>query len=250
MLAKILILPALILMATATSAAEQVHFKAGDDLTVYADLYLAPTGKSAPLVLLFHQAGSNARGEYGPIIPRLTELGLNVLAVDARSGGPRFGSDNRTVKGLGGHSTPYCAAYPDMEAALAYAIREGYTGPRFAWGSSYSAALVLRLGSEHKDELSGILSFSPAAGAAMGACSANNYLGGIAVPTLALSPKSEMRGRKKQFATLHAAGHQTFVAEHGVHGSSMLVEARTKADTSATWDTVIGFLKLYGAEFQ
>lgn len=257
MLRIITILPALVLwaliagpvLAKDTEQGQQISFAADDGVTVYADLYRADEGKSAPLVMLFHQAGSNAQGEYGTIIPRLTALGLNVLAVDQRSGGSYFGASNRTVDALG-HSTKYCAAYPDMEAALQYAIDNDFTGPRFAWGSSYSAALALKLGGEHKDDLTAVLSFSPGSGGAMGACNANNYLDSVAVPVLALSPRSEMRGRKKQFATLKARGFQTFVAENGVHGSSMLVEARTKSDTSITWDTVIGFLKLHGGEFQ
>ncbi|PHS29180.1 MAG: hypothetical protein COA85_01435 [Robiginitomaculum sp.] len=235
--------------ANTTVKGEKIHFKAADGVTVYADEYLAKVGKSAPLVILFHQAGSNARGEYGTIIPRLTALGLSVLAVDQRSGGSYFGAQNRTVEALG-HSTKYCAAYPDMEAALAFAIKDGFTGPRFAWGSSYSAALVLKLGGDHKAELSAVLSFSPGSGGAMGACNANHYLDSVAVPVLALSPRSEMGGRKAQFARLKERGYQTFVAEHGVHGSSMLVETRTHADTSATWDTVIGFLELHGAEYK
>ncbi len=236
-------------LADETIAAEEIHFTAADGVTVFADIYHAEAGKIAPLVMLFHQASSDGRGEYGTIIPRLTAMGLNVLVVDQRSGGTHFGSVNRTVNALG-TKTKYCAAYPDMEAALNYAKTNGFSGPRFAWGSSYSAALVLKLGGDHKDDLTAVLSFSPGSGRAMGPCNANNYLETVAVPVLALSPRNEMKGRKEQFATLQAAGHQTFVAENGVHGSSMLVEARTKSDTSATWDTVIGFLKLHGAEYQ
>jgi pimeloyl-ACP methyl ester carboxylesterase len=42
------------------------------------------------MFLLFHQGGASARGEYGPIIPRLLSAGYHVLAVDQRSGGDRF----------------------------------------------------------------------------------------------------------------------------------------------------------------
>ena len=70
------------------------------------------------------------------------------------------------------------------------------------------------------------------------------------MPVLALSPRSEMAGRQAQFARLKERGYQTFVAEDGVHGSSMLVKNRTNADTSATWDTVVGFLELHGAEYK
>ncbi len=235
--------------ASETVKANEVQFTAADGVMVYADLYAAKSGKTAPLVMLFHQAGANARGEYGTIIPRLTDMGLNVLAVDQRSGGNYFGASNRTVNALG-KSTRFCAAYPDMEAALQYAIDNSYTGPRFAWGSSYSAALVLKLGGDHKDDLTAVLSFSPGSGRAMGACNANQYLDSVAVPVLALSPRSEMKNRKAQFAKLKERGYQTFIAEHGAHGSSMLVESRTHLDTSAVWDTVTGFLKLYGGTFQ
>ncbi len=233
-------------LATKTNTEHEVQFAAADNVSVYADLYLAQAGKAAPLIILFHQAGSDGRGEYGTIIPRLTEHDYNVLVVDQRSGGKHFGSTNRTVEALG-KSTKFCPAYADMQAALHYAKAQGFSGPRFVWGSSYSAALVLKLGGEHQDDLTGVLSFSPGNGPAMGACNGNNYVDSVIAPTLALSPRNEMRGRKKQFDILEARGHQTFVAEKGVHGSSMLVEARTKSDTSATWQAVFAFLSAHGA---
>ena len=223
---------------------EEVHFAAADGVTVYADLYQAPEGKSAPLIILYHQARSNARGEYGPIIPRLTALGYNVLAVDQRSGGSLYGYSNRTVDALGA-STDYCSAWPDVVAALDYAIGQGFSGPRIAWGSSYSAALVLRLAHERGGDLAAVLAFSPASGPGMGPCSADNFIDGITVPLLALSPASEMRYRQQQFARLRANGAQTYVAENGVHGSSMLVPGRTHADTSATWAVVTAFLQAH-----
>lgn len=232
---------ALPVFAAKRAQATEVHFTAADGVTVYADLYEAPGGKSAPLIILYHQARSNGRGEYGPIIPRLEALGYNLLVVDQRSGGSLYGASNRTVDALG-YSTPYCDAYPDMVAALDYVINDGFTGPRFAWGSSYSAALVLKLAGERARDLTAALAFSPAAGAGMGDCSADLFIDGVGVPLIVFSPRSEMRFRQIQFERLRAHGAQTFVAEHGVHGSSMLVEQRTHADTSATWAAVIAFL--------
>lgn len=231
---------------TAEGQAIEVNFKAADGVEVFADFYMSGAGKSAPLIILFHQAGSDGSGEYGPIIPKLTAHDYNVLVVDQRSGGTHFGSNNRTVDAQG-KNTKFCAAYPDMEAALLAAKDHGFTGPRFVWGSSYSAALVLKLGIEYADDITGVLSFSPGSGSAMGPCNANNYVNDIITPTLALSPRNEMKGRKAQFAILDAKGHETFVAEKGVHGSSMLVEARTNSDTSATWSAVFDFLSHHSA---
>ena len=230
------------ILAMNPARAEEVRFVAADGVQVFAELKPVPAGKTAPMILLFHQAGSNGRGEYGPIIPRLNALGFNVLALDQRSGGSYYGSANRTVRALG-HSTRFCAAYADMEAALRYVLDQGFTGPRLAWGSSYSAALVLRMADEHAGDLTAVLSFSPGSGRAMGPCNANHYVDDIKVPVLALSPRSEMSSRTRQFERLRAHGAQTFVAEHGVHGSSMLVEARTHADTSATWAAVTALLQ-------
>ena len=231
--------------SSAADTSHQISFSAKDGVEVFADLYLAKAGKTAPLIILFHQAFSNARGEYATIIPRLTELGYSVLAVDQRSGGGRFGSKNRTVKTLG-KGTGYCEAYTDLETALDYAIKSGFSGPRMAWGSSYSAALVLKLAGERKDDLSAVLSFSPARGV-IRSCNVSDYVDTTGIPILVMTPRSEMAGRVEQFARFKAAGQETYVAEKGVHGSSMLVEKRTKSDTSETWDTVIKFLKRHGA---
>ena len=38
-------------------------------------------------------------------------------------------------------------------------------------------------------------------------------------------------------------GHQTYVADPGVHGSSMLNETRVGSSTEATWTVVLNFLE-------
>src|SRR5947207_2393321 len=85
-------------------AAEAVSFAAGDRVAVFADYYPAER-EAAPIVLLFHQAGSN-RGEYATIAPLLVKLGFAALAVDQRSGGTAWGRANETVQHLG-HSASY-----------------------------------------------------------------------------------------------------------------------------------------------
>jgi formylglycine-generating enzyme required for sulfatase activity/alpha-beta hydrolase superfamily lysophospholipase len=223
-----------------------VEFEADDGLLLRGDLHLPTGDRRAPTVILFHQAGSNARGEYGAILPRLTAAGYNVLAVDQRSGGSRFGSENRTVAALPEDQKElgYCEAWPDLVAALRYAAILDLGEKRFVWGSSYSAGLVVKLGAEHGDLLDGVLAFSPAAGGPMADCDPSEFISQLAVPTLALRPGSEMEYESvvEQLAAFEAAGHETYVSKDGVHGSSMLDASRTGKDVEATWRVVLDFL--------
>src|ERR1700745_1754981 len=87
-------------MAPASShAADAISFMARDHVQVFADYYSRGQQEN-PLILLFHQAGSN-RGEYATIGPMLATLGFNALAIDQRSGGNAWGWINETVKRLG-----------------------------------------------------------------------------------------------------------------------------------------------------
>src|SRR6476661_6270463 len=148
----------LVMAPVSGHTADAISFTASDRVQVFADYYSAGS-KAKPLILLFHQAGSN-RGEYATIGPTLATLGFNALAIDQRSGGNAWGRTNETVKRLG-KSTDYAEALHDLEAALQWAKSSGHTGPILVWGSSYSAALVFLLAAEHQDEIKAILAFSP-----------------------------------------------------------------------------------------
>jgi predicted alpha/beta hydrolase len=108
---------ALITFVAPLYASEPVTLTASDGVKIYGDFYPAAS-KSAPYILLFHQAGSN-RAEYAPIAPRLVKLGFNCLAIDQRSGGNMWGQKNETVEHLG-HNGEYLDALKDSEAALAW----------------------------------------------------------------------------------------------------------------------------------
>jgi len=83
-------------------AQQEISFPAADSVRVVAHLYSAGAEETdRPLIIAFHQAGSNGRGEYAPIANRLLAGGYDLLAVDQRSGGERFGSENLTVSGVG-----------------------------------------------------------------------------------------------------------------------------------------------------
>ena len=220
----------------------ELKFHADDSTTLFADLYTVD--QSAPTLLLFHQAGANARGEYDPIIPRLIKSGYNVIAVDQRSGGQSFGQYNRAVLENNGKNAGYCEAFPDLPASVRLARENGFNGKLIVWGSSYSAALVIKLAHDYPDDVSAVLAFSPASGDPMGDCNPNALFEDIDTPLLVLRPDNEMQYEsvKKQFEIASKAGHDTFIAENGVHGSSMLVEDRTKSSTSDTWAKVDSFL--------
>jgi alpha-beta hydrolase superfamily lysophospholipase len=131
--------------AHAAADANPVTLVASDGVKVYG--WVASTGdKGKPIILLFHQAGSN-HAEYDPIAPELVRAGFNTLALDQRSGSERWGQPNRTAKELG-HSATYNDAYKDLQAAVTWAKASGYTGKIIVWGSSYSSSLVFLLAAE------------------------------------------------------------------------------------------------------
>ncbi|MBE9539629.1 MAG: alpha/beta hydrolase [Proteobacteria bacterium] len=235
---------ALLFSAPVGAAPVEIQFSSSDGITVFGDLYTSADGKSAPVVLLFHQARGDARGEYSGIANRLLKAGYNILAIDQRSGGDRFGGVNRTIAGLDKTDYAYCEVYPDLEAALAYARESGFSGPLAVWGSSYSAALVFQLGAKHETEVAAILGFSPASGGPLAGCAPQQYLAKLSIPALALRPQGEfeIESVQAQMKEFEHFGVQTYVADPGVHGSSMLNAERVGASTEATWQVVLEFL--------
>ena len=130
---------------------------AKDKTRVYASYYRAMNNNSR-IAILFHQADSN-RMEYEPVLSNLHVAGFDTLTVDQRSGGTKWNFDNATVKRLSA-STEYADAYPDLEAALDYAIKRKYK-TILVMGSSYSASLAIVLASNNPDKVDGVAAFSP-----------------------------------------------------------------------------------------
>src|SRR5260221_7082000 len=124
------------------SAAETISFTARDRVQVFADYYPAQSA-AQPLILLFHQAGSN-RGEYATIAPMLVALGFNALAIDQRSGGSAGGRVNETLQHLG-RSTGFGEALADLEAAVSLAETSRHRRQLVGLGRHQSAALVFLL---------------------------------------------------------------------------------------------------------
>ena len=228
------------------TTSEEITFLSADGTTLHADLHRSGRG-SAPLLLMFHQGGSNARAEYAPILPRLLEAGFDALAVDLRRGGDTYGGTNRTVDALGHNDTPYCEVYPDVVASLQQALEAAGGETIIAWGSSYSGTLALRLAAERPEDVAAVIAFSPASGGPLAECPANEQADRLAIPTLVVRPsgEAEIPSVQEQLRIFAEAGHLTYVADPGSHGASTLVPDRVEggADTAAAWETVLEFLR-------
>ncbi|MBT5074302.1 MAG: hypothetical protein HOJ34_08990 [Kordiimonadaceae bacterium] len=235
---------AIFITSAAAIFAEEIEIESTNGVILYADHYTAKN--DAPLIILHHQAGWSARGEYNEIAQRLTTEGFNVLAVDARGGASRAGDHpNRTLDALNGESLPYCEVLPDVIASLEYAASAYPSNKKILWGSSYSAALVLEVAVSEKNNIQAVLAFSPASGSPMGDCQPNELADKLTVPTMILRPQNEMEieSVSAQFDLFKTEGHTMHVAKNGVHGSSMLVEERTEHSTQAEWSAVLAFIK-------
>ena len=222
-------------------AVSSVTFPTTDNLTIVADLYW--TGDAtAPFILLFHQA-DYSRGEYLEIAPKLNALGYNCLAIDQRSGGATNGVINETYKAAkaAGLPTGYVDAYADLQAALTY-VETTYAPKRLiVWGSSYSSSLALILASEHPDEISAVLAFSPGEYFKLGGKPVSKYAKNITQPAFITSAKSEEKSWRGIADQITSEGSVFFVPQgNGRHGSSALHE---KTSNSAEyWAAVEGFL--------
>ena len=220
----------------------ELHFPAGDGVTVTADLYM-PHPATAPMIVLFHQAGYS-RGEYRAIAPKLNELGFNALAVDARSGEAVGGVGNDTAASACklGKPTNYVDAIADLKAAVAQA-RTLATGKLLIWGSSYSSSLVLVLGSELKADA--VLAFSPGEyfdDQGKPKTWVADQAKALAVPVFITSARDEAKEWAPIAAAIDPTKVTTFVpTSEGHHGSSTLWP--TQPDHDAYWAAVTAFLK-------
>ena len=230
---------------SSAEAFKQVTFKSGDGLKITADLYMKHEDKSKPFIILCHQAGWS-RGEYREIAPKLNELGFNCLAIDQRSGSAVNGVTNQTaaLATTAKKPTTFVDAEQDMIAALNFA-RDSYTsGKLILWGSSYSAALTLKIAGEHTDKVDGAMAFAP--GEYFGRfgkpddwiqTSAKN----ITCPVFITSAKKEKSSWDKIYTVITPNTKTRFLPETaGNHGSRALWDEFN--DSKAYWKAVKSFL--------
>lgn len=226
---------------SAGARAETVATKAADGITVYGEAYYGALPASAPMISLFHQAGSNGRGEYGPLTGWLNGLGYRVIAWDQRSGDGHFGGANRTAAEADGPDG-YCDAYPDVEAGIAYAFEAAQGAPLIIWGSSYSASLVWRAAAKSPDAIDGVVAMSTATGGELDKCGAKAGLPNLNDPGLAVWPRKEEGQAEALSKLLSAKNVEVQIVNDGVHGSSTLVDERTGHDMSAARANVAEWL--------
>jgi len=234
-----------VLLAGSTVVAgepEAVWLTAEDGVAVRGDLYAQgdEEKKTAPIVLLFHQAGAS-RAEYDEIAPRLNRLGFTALAIDQRSGGSRWG-DNETVR-KAGESTSYLSALPDLEAALDWAESSGYSGGVVVWGSSYSAALVFLLAAEHPT-IDGVLSFSPGEYLGSRTDEVRKVAKRVEQPVFVVTPADEEERARVVFEVIPGDRNTFLIPDRAVHGSSMLVLERNPG-ADEIWPLVERFLEQF-----
>ena len=219
---------------------ETINFKADDGIIITADLYMEHES-SAPFIILYHQAGYS-RGEYRSIAPRLNAMGFNCMAVDQRSGDKVNGVINETHKVAVTAKLPteYLDAIPDIEAAYLYVKYSIKPEKIILWGSSYSAALMFYMGSEHHNNLSGILSFAPGEYFKVNGKELKTYAARITCPVFVTSAKSEYGNWKAIYDKIRSDKSSFLPETEGKHGSKALWD--NNPSHKAYWAAVEKFL--------
>lgn len=230
----------LVLLSGLASAGEPVKLAAADGGAVFGTFtHARGEGAADAVLLLFHQAGAS-RHEYDPLIPALTGAGYDTLAIDQRSGDGLFGGRNETVAQRGG-SSGYLDALPDLEAALAWAVRHRYRRI-VAVGSSYSASLTILLAAAHPHELAAIASFSPGEYFA-DKNQVKRAAARVAVPFYITTDPQEEGKVDEVLRDAHGASIVRYRPATGVHGASTLVRARDPKGAEANLRSFLGFLR-------
>lgn len=237
---RILLFAVLVFLPYSAHAQEPLITTTDDNVQVYGDHHKTE-GTARATILLFHQAGAS-RAEYAPIIPRLLKSGFDVVAIDQRSGGTRFGGENKTVGRLE-RSTDFLEALPDLEAALDYTRFVNPVAPIIAWGSSYSASLVFLLAAKHPDKISAVMAFSPGEyfpDPSLVRAAASK----VSVPVFVTSAPDtgEVQAAQAIIAAAPAKQKVQFVPKSGVHGSSSLRPDANPQGAEEVWSAVNGFL--------
>ncbi len=203
-----------------------IQFMTNDKVAVTADLY-TPNPATAPFIILFHQA-TYSRGEYLEIAPKLTAMGFNCMAVDLRSGGDVNGVENKTFRYADSlkMQTRYVDAYTDMRAALSYAKRKFPGAKIILFGSSYSAALAIKLASDFPDGVSGVVAFSPGEYFSKFGWSRDiiqTSASRIKCPVFITSAREEQESWQKIYDAIPVQGKVAFAPQgNGKHGAKTL----------------------------
>ena len=223
-----------------------ITFPSKDSLVITADTYLIHEDKSTPLIVLFHQAGWS-RGEYLEIAPKLNMLGVNCIAIDQRSGDSINGIVNETAirAEQAQINTRYIDALPDIEAALRFANLHYNKSKIIAWGSSYSAALVLQIAGEQPELVDGVVAFAPGEYFSKQGKSKSwiqDATVNINVPVFITSARDEKSKWSDIYSAIKSKEKASFIpSSKGNHGSRALW--KQFEDSEEYWESVKAFLK-------
>jgi dienelactone hydrolase len=220
---------------------QKVNFISADSVTVTADLYL--TDNSRPYIVLCHLAG-HSRAEYREVAKELNRQGYNCLALDARAGNEVFGVVNETAREArkNNKSVNYVDAEPDIVAAIEYAVKLAPDKSVALLGSSYSASLALKIGSNNA-KVKAVLAFSP--GEYFGdALNLKLSIQNISKPVFVTSSREESRTVKILIENIDSRNLVHFVPTgDGAHGSIALW--KESPDNVEYWTAMLAFLSKY-----
>jgi len=213
----------LLFAMTVTLDAKEIKLTATDGKPIFGT-FTAAKANNNKIVLLFHQARSN-RHEYDTVAPVINKAGFDVLRIDQRSGGPMWGEENQTVNAAG-KSTEYAETFPDLQAAVDWAVSKKYK-TIITVGSSYSAALNFHLAKRNSDHITAMASFSPGEYLGRG-WSVAKAAKGLKMPVYVTSG-SQNDELKRADDILKNANIKQLTRHHpkvGVHGASTLRKDR------------------------
>lgn len=225
--------------------AETISISAEDGIEIIADTYMIDENPSTPIIVLYHQAGWS-RGEYLEIAPKLNQLGFNCIAVDLRSGESVNEVTNQTAQHAleTNKKIRYIDALPDILSSLQFINSQHPEASIIAWGSSYSAALVLHVAGTYPELVDGVLSFAPGEYFAKQGKSRNwirNTATGINVPVFITSAKNEKNNWASIYNAIESDKKISFLPQtDGNHGSRALWEQFP--DSDQYWQAVTAFL--------
>jgi len=207
-------------------------FKSKDGLMISADFYEVERHKG--LILLCHRSHCN-RAEYRETAPKFNALGYSCLAIDQRSGMKIFGESNETKIRAKAQKLPtgYLDAQQDVDAAIEYAYKLNKNKAIILLGSSYSAALSLRIAAK-SNQLKALIVFS--AGEHLKGISLASDISTISIPIFAASAKAEIEETSAVLQKVDSNLITQFKPkEDGFHGSKIL------------WESVKGYEELWTA---
>ena len=219
-----------------------ITLKSADSLDITTDVYYSGYPE-APVFLLFHQAGYS-RGEYREIAPKLNTWGFSCISIDQRSGKGVKDVENETfiMAQKLGKGTTYPDAMPDLEAALEFASKEFKDNKIIIWGSSYSAALSLVLGSRKYNNVIAILAFAPGEYFEFEGRKIKEYAAEINVPVFITSSFDEHKFWKEIFDTIPNSNKRYYLPDSaGYHGSKALWKEHPGHE--GYWEAVEKFLQ-------